>query len=36
MGFNPFRPAHKSPLDIALVIGTVVIIVVLLAWAIRG
>jgi hypothetical protein len=36
MGFNPFRPAQKSPLDIALVIGTVVIVVVLLAWAIRG
>ena len=36
MGFNPFRPARKSPLDIALVIGTVVVVVVLLAWAIRG
>jgi len=36
MGFNPFRPARKSPLDIALVIVTVLVVVVLLAWAIRG
>jgi hypothetical protein len=36
MGFNPFRPAHKSRLDIALVIGTVVVVVIMLAWAIRG
>jgi hypothetical protein len=36
MGFNPFRPVHKSPLDIALVAGTIVVIVILLAWAIRG
>jgi hypothetical protein len=36
MGFNPFRPAHNSPLDLALVIGTIVIVLVLLAWAIRG
>ena len=36
MGFNPFRPARNSPLDVALVIGTIVIIVALLAWAILG
>jgi hypothetical protein len=36
MGFNPFRRARKSPLDIALVIGTIVIVVILLAWAIQG
>jgi hypothetical protein len=36
MGFNPFRPTHKSPVDVALVIGTIVIVLVLLAWAIRG
>jgi hypothetical protein len=36
MGFNPFRPARKSPLDIVLVVGTIVVIVILLAWAIRG
>jgi hypothetical protein len=36
MGFNPFRPAHNSPLDIALVVATIVVVVILLAWAIRG
>lgn len=36
MGFNPFRPARRSPFDVAIVIGTVLIIVALLVWAIRG
>lgn len=36
MGFNPFRPARKSPTDVAIVIGTMMVIAVLLVWAIRG
>jgi hypothetical protein len=39
MGFNPFRPAHREvqgwrSLDMAIVIGTIVVIALLLAWAI--
>jgi hypothetical protein len=36
MGFNPFRPAHKDSLDYVMVIGTIVVVVLLLVWAIWG
>jgi hypothetical protein len=36
VGFNPFRPSSKSALDVALVVGTIVVIVGLLVWAIWG
>jgi hypothetical protein len=36
VGFNPFRPAHKDRLDLALVAGAILITLALLAWAIWG
>ncbi len=33
MGFNPFRSQRKTTLDFALVIGTLLIAVALVAWA---
>jgi hypothetical protein len=36
MGFNPFRPARKNALDLALMAGTIVVIIGLLVWAIWG
>jgi hypothetical protein len=36
MGFNPFRPAHNQPLDVFLVVTTIVAVLVMLAWAIWG
>jgi hypothetical protein len=36
VGFNPFRPARKDRLDLALVAGTILLILGLLAWAIWG
>jgi len=33
MGFNPFRPQRKTAVDIALVIGTLLIATALVAWA---
>lgn len=36
MGFNPFRKHHRSPTDIALVVGTLLVAVVLVLWALYG
>jgi hypothetical protein len=36
MGFNPFRPRHRDSVDLVMVVGTVVIVVALLVWAIWG
>lgn len=36
MGFNPFRPQKVSPLDVAMVVGAVVVTALLVAWAIFG
>jgi hypothetical protein len=34
MGFNPFRAQRKTAVDVALVIGTVLITVALVLWAV--
>jgi hypothetical protein len=36
MGLNPFRPQTVSRADIAMVVGAVVAVVALVAWAILG
>jgi len=36
VGFNPFRPARKDGVDLALVAGAIIVILGLLAWAIWG
>jgi hypothetical protein len=36
MGLNPFRPQSVSPADIAMVVGAVVVVALLVAWAILG
>lgn len=36
MGFNPMRPRRKSPADYAMVIGALVVLAVLVAWAFFG
>jgi hypothetical protein len=36
MGFNPFRRHRRSPVDIALVVGTFLIAAVLVIWALTG
>jgi hypothetical protein len=36
MGLNPFRPQSVSAADIAMVVGAVVAVVALVAWAILG
>ncbi len=34
MGFNPFRPARKGAADLALVAGTIIVVIGLVLWAI--
>lgn len=34
MGFNPFRPGGKDAVDVALVVGTLLVAAALVAWAI--
>jgi len=36
VGFNPFRRHRRSALDIALVIGTLVVAALLVIWALTG
>jgi hypothetical protein len=36
MGFNPFRPTRKEPIDFLVVGVTIVIVVGLVVWAIWG
>jgi hypothetical protein len=36
VGLNPFRPTNTSLADYAMVIGAVLVIVALVAWAILG
>ena len=36
MGYNPFRQRVKRTSDIWLVAGTIVVVAVLVAWALRG
>jgi len=36
VGFNPFRPARKDGIDLALVAGAIIVTLGLLAWAIWG
>ena len=36
MGFNPFRPAHKSTTDVAIVVVFAIVIVGFLVWATFG
>jgi hypothetical protein len=36
MGFNPFRPGHRDPVDLLMVVGTIVVAVALVVWAILG
>jgi hypothetical protein len=36
VGFNPFRPHDKDPIDVAMVAGIVLVVVVLVLWAISG
>jgi hypothetical protein len=36
VGFNPFRPARKDGLDLAMVAGAIIVTLGLLAWAIWG
>ncbi len=36
MGFNPYRKHRRSPADLAMVIGAVLVVLLLLAWAIAG
>lgn len=36
MGFNPHRQYKRTPADYAMVAGTVVVCVLLLAWAFLG
>lgn len=34
MGFNPFRPQQKGFVDIAMVIGTILVAAALVLWAV--
>jgi len=36
MGFNPFRAQRRSAVDIAMVVGTILVALVLVLWAITG
>lgn len=36
VGFNPFRPHRANAIDIALVIGVVVVAIALVLWAALG
>ena len=36
MGLNPFRPQSVSPADIAMVVGAIVVVALLVAWAVFG
>jgi hypothetical protein len=36
MGFNPFRPQRRDLVDIAMVIGTLLIAGALVLWAVQG
>lgn len=36
MGFNPFGPQSKSPLDIALVVGFVALTLAFIGWGFFG
>jgi hypothetical protein len=36
MGLNPFRPGEVARADIAMVVGAVVVIALLVAWALFG
>jgi hypothetical protein len=36
MGFNPFRPQHRSVLDIVIVAGALVATLAVVGWAIFG
>jgi hypothetical protein len=36
MGLNPFRPQSVSPADIAMVVGAIVVVAALVAWAVFG
>ncbi len=36
MGFNPFRRHHRSTLDVAVMIATLVVTAVLVVWAVGG
>jgi hypothetical protein len=36
MGFNPFRRHRRSATDIAMVVGTLLVAVVLVIWALTG
>jgi hypothetical protein len=36
MGLNPFRPHGVSPADVAMVVGALVVVGLLLAWAVFG
>jgi hypothetical protein len=36
MGLNPFRPQGVSAADIAMVVGALVVVALLVAWAVFG
>lgn len=36
MGFNPFRPQSRTGLDVAMVVGALVLTVAVIAWAVFG
>jgi hypothetical protein len=36
VGFNPFRQQDRSVVDIALVVGTIVVTLALVLWALLG
>ncbi len=36
MGLNPYRRQRRRPADVALVVGALVVVAVLVAWALAG
>jgi hypothetical protein len=36
VGFNPFRSQRKTPADVAIVVGFIVIVIVLVLWGFFG
>jgi hypothetical protein len=36
VGYNPFRKVRRSPADVAMVVGALVVCALLVAWALLG
>jgi len=36
MGLNPFRPGEVAKADVAMVVGAIVVVALLVAWAVFG